>query len=167
MKTRVNFGKFKLLLLVLISMLSLVSIIINILFLAGVGNMVTNVPVAAGLSLFFSVLILIFIILIFANSYYKFDDTCLKIVFAFITEKIDYQNVKTIYEESTTKELYLQIENPLFDKTDTTKQIGTEKATIKFLVSKKNNQKIVDELKTKNPNILFDTFENEKKKKNK
>ncbi len=165
MKIKVNFGKIKTILLIIVAILSLTATIINILFLAGVGILTTNVPVVVGVSLGFSILIFLFAIMIFFTCNYFFKDTFLKISFAFLTDKIEYEAMTDIKEELNTKDLYI-VFNVAKDKSvENDQKKDKEKCSVRLLVDEKHNKEIIDFLRKKNPQIMYDNFEYEPKKK--
>lgn len=150
MKLKVSFGVGKLILLLVVVALALAAVIINILFLAGVGKLVTNVPVAAGISLGFSVLIIAFAATVFFNSYYGFGDSAITSTISFFKDTIDYDAITDIKENSETKALYI-----LF-KFDNGK--GERLNSLRLLVKPTENQTVVEFLKTKNPTIIYERY---------
>lgn len=151
MKLKVYFGKAKTILLIAVAALALGAFIVNLLFLKGVGKMVTNVPVAAGLSLGFSALIVAFAATIFFNSNYKFEETEFVSTVSFFKDKIDYAAIAEIKENSDTRALYVVF------KYDTKKAQG-QTGAVRILIKPDENQKVIDFIKQKNPEVLYDTF---------
>ncbi|MDD4839958.1 MAG: hypothetical protein PHE93_04740 [Clostridia bacterium] len=151
MKLKIYFGKSKLFLLSIVVLLAFAAIVVNALFLAGVGKLVTNVPVAAGISLGFSILILAFAATIFFNSNYQFGDDQLTSSISFFKDKIAYDTITDIKENSETKELYLIFKY----KTD---KVADRLSSVKILVKSEENQKVIDFLKEKNSSIIFANF---------
>ena len=155
MKLKVSFGVGKLILLGAVVALSLAAIILNILFLAGVGKLVTNVPIAAGISLGFSVLIIAFAATVLFNSNYKFSDTELTSTISFFKDIITYDSISDIKENAQTKALYIlfKYNNGKVDKL----------SSIRLLIKPENNQTVVDFLKEKNPTIIYENYTDEVK----
>lgn len=155
MKIKINFGISKLVLLAVVGVLALGAVIVNLLFLIGVGNMVTNVPIAAGISMGFSVLIIAFDLTIFLNSYYKFSETELISNVSFFQDKITYEDITGIKENSQNNALYI-----IFKFSN--KKVADGTSSLRLLVKKEDNQKIVEFLNSKNSSILYETFTSEK-----
>lgn len=165
MKFKFDFGKLKLALLICVIVLAVAAIIINILYVAGVGILKTTVPAVAGTSIACSALILIFSLLVSFNSYYQIIDKTesnehtnispsseLRFCMGFITEKINLQNVTFIKRDAKKDELYL-----LYSESE------VKQGSIKIMIKKKDNAAFIEAIRKANPQILLSDFNEDTK----
>ncbi|MDY4559563.1 MAG: hypothetical protein SPD42_03535 [Eubacteriales bacterium] len=160
MKFKFDFGKLKLALLICVIVLAVAAIIINILYVVGVGILKTTVPAVAGTSIACSALIMIFALLIAFNSYYEISGAStnedgvdvsssseMKFCMGFITEKINLQNVTFIKRDAKKDELYL-----LYSESE------VKQGSIKIMIKKKDNAAFIEAIRKANPQILLSDF---------
>ena len=102
-----NFGLFKTILMIIVLLGSIAISILDILMIVGVGSLATSSIAVASISLVAAVLISICALLLIFNSYYKFKDQYLLIVLGFFCDKLNYDNIVNIKQNSITKEIYL------------------------------------------------------------
>ena len=151
MKFKFDFGKLKLALVIIIAILALAAVIINSLYLAGVGILSTAIPAVAGTSIACSILILVFIALIYFNSYYKIEDKILKFCLGFLTEKISIDTITDIRRDAKKNEIFL-----IFSNSNTNGQ-----NSVKIMIKKQETDKFIEELRKTNPQIILSVFNDE------
>lgn len=142
MKFKFAFGKFQLALLIIVLILSLAAIIVNSLFIAGVGILKTYAPAIAGTSIACSALIFIFALLVLFNSYYKISDGRITMVLGFLPSKIDVSTVTDIKKDAVKNDIYILY--------------GGQ--SLKVIIKEKDGDIFVDELRKQNPAIIFSYF---------
>jgi len=151
MKFKLFYGKSKYALLIAVIVLALAAVIVNSIFLTGVGTLTTAVPAAAGVSLACSALIIIFVLSILFNSHYKLTETTLNTTVSFITDKIPYEFITDIKENIETKELFVLYRTAKMQNED-------DRASVKMLIKPDEYQNFIKALRAKNPAVLYDTF---------
>ncbi len=151
MKFKFDFGKLKLALVIIIAILALAAVIINSLYLAGVGILSTAIPAVASTSIACSILILVFIALIYFNSYYKIEDKILKFCLGFLTEKISIDTITDIRRDAKKNEIFL-----IFSNSNTNGQ-----SSVKIMIKKQETDKFIEELRKTNPQIILSVFNDE------
>lgn len=147
MKFKFDFGKLKLALLIVIAILALAAIIINSLYLAGVGILTAAIPAVAGTSIACSVLILVFIVLIYFNSFYKIENKTLTFCLGFLAEKISIDTITDVKRDAKKNEIYL-----IFASTE------AKQSSIKVMIKKQDVDKFIEQIRTENPMIILSTF---------
>lgn len=142
MKFKFSFGKFQLALLIIVVILSLAAIIVNSLFIAGVGTLRTYAPAIAGTSIACSALLFIFALLVLFNSYYKIADGRISMVLGFLPSKIDVSTVTDIKKDAVKKDIFVLY--------------GGQ--SLKIIIKEKDGDAFVEELRKQNPAIIFSYF---------
>ena len=104
MKFRMNFGIVKTIILAVIAAGALAIIGVDIAMLAGEN---TAEPAIAGVSVGAATLIAVASLLVLFNGYYKFKDGQLGTVLGFFVDKIKYDDVVCIKQNSITREIYV------------------------------------------------------------
>lgn len=155
MKFRMNFGIAKTIILAVIAAGALAIIGVDIAMLAGEN---TAEPAIAGVSVGAATLIAVASLLVLFNSYYKFKDGQLVTVLGFFVDKIDYNDLVCVKQNSEMREIYL-----------ITKGVKQTDGEISFRVNIPT-QKVDDfiaSLRDKIGDIIVEVYTPEKKDKNK
>lgn len=155
MKFRMNFGIVKTIILAVIVAGALAIIGVDIAMLAGES---TQEPAIAGVSVGAATLIAVAALLVLFNSYYKFKDNQLVAVLGFFVDKIDYNDVVCVKQNSETREIYIV--------TKGIKQTDGE-MSFKVNISTQKVDDFIAALRDKIGDIIVEVFTPEKKDKNK
>lgn len=156
MKTKMNFGWLKSAIIVVVMLGALAVIILDIVMLAGVDGVRTASPAVAGVSMAAGVLLLIAACLILFNSYYRFREDAMLVVLGFFYDKLPYENISGIRENTVTKEIYViyKAEND-----------SDGEQSIRLNLSAVKSEKFLDELRKHCPFVIVEPFTPDKKKK--
>jgi len=120
-----------------------------------VGNKyITQSPAVAIISMIAAILIVLFAVLMLANSFYKLKDDHLFSCLGFFIDKIKYDEIVGVKQNSETSDIYLIVKgNPV-------------KGNLAFRMNLKKDKidSFLEKLKDKCPNAVVETFEPNKKK---
>lgn len=159
MKFRMNFGIVKTVILVIVIAGALTLAGLDIAMLAGANGLETSMPAVAGVSLGASVLIAFAALIVLVNSFYKFEDGAFVFLLGVFKDKIPYENIVGIKEDSRTKEFYILAKG---------KQVQDGIGSLHIVTSPKNEQRFIEAAREKMPDIIIEVFTSEdKRKKNK
>lgn len=107
MKIRMNFGVVKTILLAVVTLGALAIVGLDIAMLAGANGVYTDSPAIAIVSLVAATLIALAALLVLFNSAYRFKNDRLVATLGFFVDKIKYDDVIYIKQNSETREIYL------------------------------------------------------------
>lgn len=107
MKIRMNFGVVKTIILAVITLGALAIVGLDIAMLAGANGVYTDSPAIAIVSLVAATLIALAALLVLFNSAYRFKNDRLVATLGFFVDKIKYDDVICIKQNSETREIYL------------------------------------------------------------
>lgn len=156
MKIRMSFGIVKTVLMVVVLLGALAVIGLDIAMLAGANGVDTSSPAVAAVSLFAAIVICVATALVLFNSYYKFKDGKYVAVLGFFVDRISYDDIICIKQNSHTKEIYAIVKGEKECDGDTGFRINVaENKTDAFLVA----------LREKKSDIVVEIFTPEKKNK--
>lgn len=144
MKYKMKFSTAVYVLITAVIIISIASIVLDALILAGKGGFTQGNVAITSVSLVCAVLLLACCFLILFNSKYAFTKNGFTIFYGVIPRVIPYENILASAEEKLTGKLYLQYKD--FDK-------KTDFSVIAVNVDKKYNEEIVEELKKRNENF--------------
>lgn len=158
MKIRMSFGIVKTVIMAIVLVGALAVIGLDIAMLAGANGVDTSSPAIAAVSLFAAVVICVATSLVLFNSYYKFKDEKYVAVLGFFVDKIAYDDILCIKQNTQTKELYAIVKSEKEYEGSMGFRINVaENKTDAFLVA----------LREKKSDIVVELFTPEKKNKNK
>lgn len=154
MKFRQFFGTVKTILIALIAAGSLAIVGVDIALLVG-KEYITSAPAVAIVSMIAAILITVFALLMLLNSFYKFRDKDLYSCLAFFVDKIRYDDIVGIKQNSETNDIYLII-----------RAFKSSQPPMAFRMNLKKGreEEFLKLLKEKNPSLAVETFEPKKKK---
>lgn len=155
-KIRMNFGVVKTIILALVIGACLAVVAVDIVLLVGTDNIKTASPAVAAVSLVAATLIIVAASLVLLNSNYRFCDV-LKITLGFFVDKVQYDKIVSILENSVTKELTLIIQNEKNGK--------GEDLPLRLNLSRSASDDFISALKDKRGDIIVEVFTPEEKKK--
>ena len=158
MKIRMFFGAVKTTILALISLGALAIVGLDIAMLAGANGVYTDSPAIAIVSLVAATLIAVASLLVLFNSTYNFKNDHIVATLGFFVDKIDYNDLVCVKQNSETREIYL-----------ITKGVKQTDGEISFRVNIPT-QKVDDfiaSLRDKIGDIIVEVYTPEKKDKNK
>lgn len=108
---RMSFGRWKTAILIIVAICALALCGLDIAMLAGAPGVDNSSPAVASVSLCAGILILVACLLVLLNSYYKFRDKDYIAVLGFFVDKIAYDRILSVQQNSKTGELYVLIED--------------------------------------------------------
>lgn len=141
---RMDMGKVKLALLILLLVGALAIAALDIAILAGAFTV--RADAVAGVSLGAAALIFAGAALIIFNSGYRFDDACITVKLGVFGDKIKYDDISRLKQETLSGDLYL-ISGGDFEGT-----------TIKINIQKKDNDAFIAALRERLPNVAVEYF---------
>ncbi|MCQ2409134.1 MAG: hypothetical protein MJ068_01160 [Clostridia bacterium] len=154
MKFRQFFGTVKTVLISLIAAASVAIIGVDIALLVG-KEYITATPAVAIVSMVAAVLITVFALLMVLNSFYKFREKDLYSCLAFFVDKIRYEDIIGIKQNSETNDIYLIIR---------AFKPSQPPMAFRMNLKKGREEEFLKLLKEKNPSLAVETFEPKKKK---
>ena len=107
MKFRMNFGVVKTVIVTIIVLGALAIGGLDIAMLAGANGVATSQPAVAWVSIVAAVIIAVAALLVLVNSYYGFKDDKIIAVLGFFVDRIKYDDIICIKQNSLTGEIYL------------------------------------------------------------
>lgn len=107
MKIRMSFGKLKTILVIVVMIGSIALIALDICMLAGVRGIVTSSPAIAGVSLAAAIVICIMSALVAFNCFYKFKDDGIVAIYGIFADKMPYDKIVCLKQNSLNGELYI------------------------------------------------------------
>ncbi|MEG1529281.1 MAG: hypothetical protein RR405_02910 [Clostridia bacterium] len=157
MKTRMYFGKLKTSLMAIAAVGALTIIILDIIMLTS-DILRTSTPAVAGASLGAAIIVFVAAILMLFNSFYRFKDDNLLIVFGFFADKLMYENIVGIKENNNTKEIFITYKND---------EDGDGEQFIRLNLMSRSSEKFLEALREKCPFVIIEPFTPPDKKKKK
>lgn len=158
MKFNMYFGRVKTALIVIVILGALAVLILDVLLLVGATGMQTSSPVVAWCSMAAAAIVAVAAFLILLNSYYKFDDANLKIVLGFFADRIEYEKITAIKQNTENKDIYV-----LFSEGET----GEEVQNIRLNLSSAKSEAFLAQMRKCCPFVIVEPFTPPEKKKKK
>ena len=158
MKFRMNFGVAKTVIVTIIVLGALAIGGLDIAMLAGANRVATSQPAVAWVSIVAAVIIAVAALLVLFNSYYGFKDDKMVVVLGFFVDRIKYDDIVCIKQNSLTGEIYL-----------VTKGLKESAGEMSFRVniSPSKTDAFIHEMRNHIGEIIVEVFTPEKKDKNK
>lgn len=158
MKFRMNFGVVKTVIVTIIVLGALAIGGLDIAMLAGANGVATSQPAVAWVSIVAAVIIAVAALLVLVNSYYGFKDDKIIAVLGFFVDRIKYDDIICIKQNSLTGEIYL-----------ITKGLKESDGEMSFRVniSPSKTDAFIREMRNHIGEIIVEVFTPEKKDKNK
>ncbi len=147
-----NFGIVKTVILALIVCACLVIVGIDIALLVGVDGFAKANPVVPSVSIAAASIIIIAAMLMLLNSAYCFENDYLKVRLCVFVDKIKYDEIEMVKQNSLTKEIYMILE-------------GEKMQGLNILLSGDKTDKFLSALKEKRGDIIVEIYTPEKKNK--
>lgn len=136
MKFRMYFGAVKTVCIAVVVAIGVAVVILDSVMLSGaVSTLTTSNTALAWVSLVAGALIAAFAALLLFNSYYKFDDDELVIVFGVFVDRIEYDEVEEIFVTVDGYEIFLRY-----------RRVGKSPANLRLYLSSARSKDILDEL---------------------
>ncbi len=153
-----NFGIVKTIIVAVIILGALAILALDIAMLAGANGVATQQPAVACVSLVAAVIISVAALLVLFNSYYGFKSDKLVSVLGFFVDRIKYEDIICIKQNSLTGEIYLL-----------TKGIKPQDGDVCFRVniSPQKTDAFIQEMRNHVGEIIVEVFTPEKKNKDK
>ncbi len=148
-----NFGIVKTVLLALVIGACLAIIGVDIALLVGTDTFAPANPAVPSVSIVAASIIVLASLLMLLNSEYKFDDDFLKVKLCVFVDKIKYDDVVMVKQNSITKDVYLILE-------------GEKIQGLNVLLKGEKVDKFLSALKEKRGDIIVEIYTPEKKNKN-
>ncbi|MGN0744793.1 MAG: hypothetical protein ACI4MZ_05950 [Christensenellales bacterium] len=158
MKIRMFFGAVKTTILALISLGALAIVGLDIAMLAGANGVYTDSPAIAIVSLVAATLIAVASLLVLFNSTYNFKDDRIVATLGFFVDKIKYDEILCVKQNSETREIFL-----------ITKGLKESDGDVSFRinVSTKNVDDFIKRLREHIGDVIVEVFTPDKKDKKK
>lgn len=158
MKIRMFFGAVKTTILALISLGALAIVGLDIAMLAGANGVYTDSPAIAIVSLVAATLIAVASLLVLFNSTYNFKDDHIVATLGFFVDKIKYDEILCVKQNSETREIFL-----------ITKGLKESDGDVSFRinVATKNVDDFIKRLREHIGDVIVEVFTPEKKDKKK
>lgn len=141
MKFKMKFSNAVYILIAVVICISIASIVLDALILAGKGGFMQGNVVVTSLSLVAATLLLACCFIILFNSKYRFTENGFAVIYGFVPHIIPYSDIIAGAEEKITKKLYLQYNDP--DK-------KSDFSVLSVNVDEKFNETIQEELEKRN-----------------
>lgn len=158
MKFRMNFGIVKTVIVAVIFVGALAIAALDIAMLAGANGVATQQPAVAWVSIVAAVIIAVAALLVLFNSYYGFKEDKMVSVLGFFVDKIKYEDIVCIKQNSLTGEIYL-----------ITKGLKEQDGEVSFKinVAPQKTDAFIHEMRNRIGEIIVEVFTPEKKNKDK
>ena len=158
MKFRMNFGVIKTVIVAVIIVGALAIAALDIAMLAGANGVATQQPAVAWVSIVAAVIIAVAALLVLFNSYYGFKEDKMVSVLGFFVDKIKYEDIVCIKQNSLTGEIYL-----------ITKGLKEQDGEVSFKinVAPQKTDAFIHEMRNRIGEIIVEVFTPEKKNKDK
>lgn len=158
MKFRMNFGIVKTVIVTVIILGALAVCALDIAMLAGANGVATSQPAVAWVSIVAAAIIAVAAMLVLLNSYYGFKEDKMVSVLGFFVDKIKYDDVVCIKQNSLTGEIYLIVEG-------LREQDG--EVSFKVNIAPQKTDAFIHEMRNHIGEIIVEVFTPEKKNKDK
>lgn len=152
MKIKMNFGIVKTAILALVICACFVIIGIDIALLVGTETFAPSNPVVPSVSIAAATIIVIAAFLMLFNSEYRFENDCLKVRLCVFVDKIKYDEIDLVKQNSLTKDLYVII-------------AGEKVQGLNVLLKGDKVDKFLSALKEKRGDLIVEIYTPEKKNK--
>ncbi len=158
MKFRMNFGIVKTIIVVLVVLGALAVMALDIAMLAGANGVATQQPAVAWVSIVAALIIAVAALLVLFNSYYGFKKDKFVSVLGFFVDKMSYDDIICIKQNSLTGEIYL-----------ITKGIKAQDGEMSFKVNiaPQKTDDFIHEMRNHIGEVIVEVFTPEKKNKDK
>ncbi len=158
MKFRMNFGIVKTIIVVLVVLGALAVVALDIAMLAGANGVATQQPAVAWVSIVAALVIAVAALLVLFNSYYGFKKDKFVSVLGFFVDKMSYDDIICIKQNSLTGEIYL-----------ITKGIKAQDGEMSFKVNiaPQKTDDFIHEMRNHIGEVIVEVFTPEKKNKDK
>ena len=158
MKFRMNFGIVKTVIVTVIILGALAVCALDIAMLAGAIGVATSQPAVAWVSIVAAAIIAVAAMLVLFNSYYGFKEDKIVSVLGFFVDKIKYDDVVCIKQNSLTGEIYLIVKG-------LREQDG--EVSFKVNIAPQKTDAFIHEMRNHIGEIIVEVFTPEKKNKDK
>lgn len=158
MKFRMNFGIVKTVIVTVIILGALAVCALDIAMLAGANGVATSQPAVAWVSIVAAAIIAVAAMLVLLNSYYGFKKDKIVSVLGFFVDKIKYDDVVCIKQNSLTGEIYLIVKG-------LREQDG--EVSFKVNIAPQKTDAFIHEMRNHIGEIIVEVFTPEKKNKDK
>lgn len=158
MKFRMNFGIVKTVIVTVIILGALAVCALDIAMLAGANGVATSQPAVAWVSIVAAAIIAVAAMLVLFNSYYGFKKDKIVSVLGFFVDKIKYDDVVCIKQNSLTGEIYLIVKG-------LREQDG--EVSFKVNIAPQKTDAFIHEMRNHIGEIIVEVFTPEKKNKDK
>lgn len=152
MKIKMNFGIVKTVILALVICACFVIIGIDIALLVGTETFAPSNPAVPSVSIAAATIIVIAAFLMLFNSEYRFENDCLKVRLCVFVDKIKYDEIDLVKQNSLTKDLYVII-------------AGEKVQGLNVLLKGDKVDKFLSALKEKRGDLIVEIYTPEKKNK--
>lgn len=158
MKFRMNFGIVKTIIVVLVVLGALAVVALDIAMLAGANGVATQQPAVAWVSIVAALVIAVAALLVLFNSYYGFKKDKFVSVLGFFVDKMSYDDIICIKQNSLTGEIYI-----------ITKGIKAQDGEMSFKVNiaPQKTDDFIHEMRNHIGEVIVEVFTPEKKNKDK
>ena len=158
MKIRMNFGVVKTIILAVVTLGALAIVGLDIAMLVGANGVYTDSPAIAIVSLVAATLIALAALLVLFNSAYRFKNDRLVATLGFFVDKIKYDDVICIKQNSETREIYLLCNG---------QKESDGEVSFKINVAPQKTDAFIHEMRNRIGEIIVEVFTPEKKNKDK
>lgn len=158
MKFRMNFGIVKTVIVTVIILGALAVCALDIAMLAGANGVATSQPAVEWVSIVAAAIIAVAAMLVLFNSYYGFKEDKIVSVLGFFVDKIKYDDVVCIKQNSLTGEIYLIVKG-------LREQDG--EVSFKVNIAPQKTDAFIHEMRNHIGEIIVEVFTPEKKNKDK
>lgn len=158
MKFRMNFGIVKTVIVAVIILGALAVCALDIAMLAGANGVATSQPAVVWVSIVAAAIIAVAAMLVLFNSYYGFKEDKMVSVLGFFVDKIKYDDVVCIKQNSLTGEIYLIVKG--FREQD-------GEVSFKVNIAPQKTDAFIHEMRNHIGEIIVEVFTPEKKNKDK
>lgn len=152
MKFRMNLGVVKTIIIAIVLAGALALAALDIAMLAGAKGVATSMPGVAGVSLAAAVIIAVAACLVLFNSGYRFKENALFVVLGVFWDKIPYENITAVKEDSRTKDIYILAKG---------KQVQDGIASFRISVAQKDVDNVLSAVREHLPEMIIEVFESE------
>ena len=154
MKFRMNFGIVKTIVMAIVIAGALALAAIDIAMLAGAKGLMTSMPAVAGVSLAAAIVIACAAAVVLVNSYYKFGKSELVFVLGIFKDKIPYENIVAVKEDSRTKDIYIISKG---------QRVQDGETSLRITVYPKKADDVLTAIRESMPNMIIEVFTSEDK----
>lgn len=148
MKFKMSFGWVKSIILAVVVAACVAVFIVDILLIVGTDTLQTANPAIAGVSMAAALLIIVAACLLLFNSYYRFDEDVLRFMLCIFVDKVPYDAIEAIKQNTENKEIILTIVN----------DGNGSKEDVRLNLAAAKCDAFLETLKEKCPNVVIELF---------